>query len=546
MGSTFMGLETSKRGLYTQQSALYTTGHNISNANTIGYSRQRVNMEATLGYPGTGLNAPKIPGHLGTGVQAGSVQRIRDTFIDNQYRQESNKLGYWESRSQAITQMEDVLNEPSDYGLAKSMDEFWKSLQDLSVNPENGGARSVVVQRGIAVADSFNYLSKSITQIQENAGKEIGISLKDVNSIIEQIASINEQIKAIEPNGYMPNDLYDARDTLLDELSTYFPIETKNEPSGGNALAIAEGSVTVSLKLKDGTTLKLIDGKDFAQMRTFGDNKEKDGITPTGNVEGFYIVKVDTDGKDINLSNDWKDPTPTNPEKQTITNFSDLGKLKSLVNSYGYESGDATNPVKGLYTDMLAKLDKMAEAFAKEFNKIHMGDPADTANYPQGSDIYGKQGEVFFINKDDDTGAGITAKNIYISSDIITDPGKVVASDSKPGDAEPGNGKFALKLANMKFTSLDDLGKVSAQTYFEGLIGQLGVDGQQATRLAFNSATLQQAVTERRASVSSVSLDEEMTNMIIFQQAYNASARMITVVDETLDKIINGMGRVGL
>lgn len=121
-----------------------------------------------------------------------------------------------------------------------------------------------------------------------------------------------------------------------------------------------------------------------------------------------------------------------------------------------------------------------------------------------------------------------------------------MASDSTPGEAEPGNGKFALKLANMKFASLDDLGKVSAQTYFEGLIGQLGVDGQQATRLAFNSATLQQAVTERRASVSSVSLDEEMTNMIIFQQAYNASARMITVVDETLDKIINGMGRVGL
>lgn len=543
MGSTFMGLETSKRGLYTQQSALYTTGHNISNANTIGYSRQRVNMEATLGYPGTGLNAPKIPGHLGTGVQAQSVQRIRDSFVDTQYRQESNKLGYWESRSQAITQMEDVLNEPSDYGLAKSMNEFWKSLQDLSVNPENGGARSVVVQRGIAVADSFNYLSKSISQIQENAGKEIGISLKDVNSILEQIASINEQIQAIEPNGYMPNDLYDTRDTLLDELSTYFPIETSNVKSGGNALAIAEGSVTVSLKLKDGTSLKLIDGKNFAQLRNSGAS-ESDGVTPNAAIEGFHIVRLDTSGNDVPLNNDWTDAGAA--VMQDITTFSDLGKLKSLVNSYGQVTGDPTSPVKGLYPDMLAKLDKMAESFAKEFNKIHMGDPVDTTKYPQGSDIYGEQGEAFFINKDNNTGTGITAKNIYISSDIIKDPGKVVASDSEPGDAEPGNGKFALNLANMKFASLGDLGNVSAQTYFEGLIGQLGVDGQQATRLAFNSATLQQAVTERRASVSSVSLDEEMTNMIIFQQAYNASARMITVVDETLDKIINGMGRVGL
>ena len=90
MRSTFMGLEASKRGLFTQQSALYTTGHNISNANTDGYSRQRVNMEATLGYPGTGLTAPKTPGYIGTGVQAQSVQRIRDSFIDTQFRQETN------------------------------------------------------------------------------------------------------------------------------------------------------------------------------------------------------------------------------------------------------------------------------------------------------------------------------------------------------------------------------------------------------------------------------------------------------------------------
>ena len=150
MRSTFMGLETSKRGLFTQQSALYTTGHNISNANTLGYSRQRVNMEATGGFPGVGLNAGTMPGFLGTGVQAGSIQRIRDGFVDHQYRQESNKLGYWDSKSNALSQMEDVLNEPSAYGLQKTLSEFWQSLQDLAVNPENGGARAVVVERGVS------------------------------------------------------------------------------------------------------------------------------------------------------------------------------------------------------------------------------------------------------------------------------------------------------------------------------------------------------------------------------------------------------------
>ena len=251
MRSTFMGLETNKRGLYTQQSALYTTGHNISNANTPGYSRQRVNMQATAGFPGVGLNTPTMPGFLGTGVEAGSIQRIRDGFVDQQFRGESNKLGYWESRSNAIAQMEDVLAEPSKYGLQQSLSDFWQSLQTLATNPENGGARAVVVERGVAVADSFNYIDKSLKEIQSNLGKEIGVSTKNINSILDQIASLNKQIAEVEPNGYMPNDLYDARDNLLDELSSYVPIEVSYHETGGRALKIAEGTVTVKLKTTD-------------------------------------------------------------------------------------------------------------------------------------------------------------------------------------------------------------------------------------------------------------------------------------------------------
>lgn len=549
MRSTFMGLETSKRGLFTQQTALYTTGHNISNANTAGYSRQRVNMQASLGFPGTGLNAPMTPGFIGTGVEAGSVQRIRDTFTDSQFRQESNKLGYWESRSSAISQMEDVLNEPSDYGLAKSMDEFWKSLQDLSVNPENGGARAVVVQRGIAVADSFNYMHKSITEIKDNAAKEIGISLNNVNSILEQIGDLNRQITAIEPNGYMPNDLYDARDNLLDELGQFFPIETSNSPSGGNALKVAEGSVTVSIKL-NGSLVKVVDGKNFTQLRNSGPDTSIDGVTPTGPVIGFHLVRVDDNGDDVTIDNNWNDMTPAGTQSSyNINLFSDLGKIKSLTKSYGYMDNSAPPVEKGLFPEMISKLNKMANAFAVEFNKLHKGDPGNPAGTPPvpatqgGTDYYGNQGEKFFYSAD---GSNITAGNIYVTDEIIKDPNLLAASDSLDGEsAEPGNGNQALKLANMKFENLSDLGEVSVQTYFQSIIGQLGVDGQQASRLMFNTATLQQAVSERRASVSSVSLDEEMTNMITFQQAYNASARMITVVDETLDKIINGMGRVG-
>ena len=143
------------------------------------------------------------------------------------------------------------------------------------------------------------------------------------------------------------------------------------------------------------------------------------------------------------------------------------------------------------------------------------------------------------------TAVGMTAGNLTINQNIIDDPSKLAASDSAEGNAEEGNGNNAKKLGDVQFDGLESLNGSTIQTYFQGLIGQLGVDGQQAERMAFNTATLKGAVEHRRASISSVSLDEEMTDMIKYQQAYNASARMITVVDETLDKIINGMGVVG-
>lgn len=509
MGSTFMGLETSKRGLQTQQSALYTTGHNISNANTLGYSRQRVNMEATAGFPGVGLNAGTMPGFLGTGVTAGSIQRIRDGFVDQQYRGESNKLGYWDTRSKAIGQIEDVMNEPSEYGLQKSLSQFWSSLEDLAVHPENGGARKVVIERGIAVADSFNYMNKSLEKLKTNAGQELDIAAKDINSILSQIAGLNEQISSIEPNGYLPNDLYDARDVLIDKLSTFLPIEVDYKKSGGNASAVSEGTVTITLNPSvDGKKMQLVDGKEHTSMKVnfTADKKAVSNVSFTTKSGQDFILPAD---------------------KMLGT-----GSIKAIVNSFGYSDGTM---IKGLLPDMITKLDKMAQNFAKEFNTVHK------SGYGIGVNSSNK-GETFFEEGTLANPITVTAGNIKVRDEIIKDP-SLIAASSKPN--EEGNGNNANLLAGIQFKNIGDLGDATVQTYFQGIIGQLGVDGQQADKMRFNSETLMISVSNRRDSISAVSLDEEMTNMIQFQQAYNASARMVTVVDETLDKIINGMGVVG-
>ncbi|WP_332651794.1 flagellar hook-associated protein FlgK [Lysinibacillus sp. 54212] len=507
MRSTFMGLETSKRGLFVQQTALYTTGHNISNANTLGYSRQRVNMQATDGYPFPGLNSPKYPGHLGTGVEAGSIQRIRDQFIDRQFRQEANKLGYWESATKSISQMEDIMTEPSEFGINQAFTDFWKSMEDVIDNPKDTAGRQVMISKAEALAESFNYMDKQLKIIQGNIGNEISVSTDKVNSILKQIAAINKQIGAVEPNGYVPNDLYDARDVLVDELNQYLPVSIEMVESGGLASSVAEGSMTITFN-----GMELVNGNKYAHINAMDTNNqpvdgEVDDIA-TGEYNefaGFAISAID-------------DP-PTASTTVNVT-YGQLdaakGKLLSLVDSYGHSGG------QGLYPEMLNNLDVLVKDFVDAFNAIHQG----------GFDLDGNPGQPFF--------SGDSARNIKVE---ITDPKEVAASGAT---GEEGNNENIRKLAALQSETRGALQNGTFQSYYKSLVGKLAVKGEEAARNTFNSGTLQLQIANSRASISSVSLDEEMTNMITFQQAYNANARMITVIDETLEKIINGMGRVGL
>lgn len=562
MRSTFMGLEASKRGMFTQQSALYTTGHNISNANTLGYSRQRVNMETTPGFPGAGLNSGKTAGHIGTGVQASSVQRIRDEFVDRQYRQETNKLGYWQSTTQSISQMEDVMSEPSEFGMNQAFTEFWKSMEDVVTNPKDTAARQVMISKGQSLAESFNYMDTQLKQIQGNIGNEINVVTSEVNSLLKQIADINKQVQAIEPNGYMPNDLYDARDVLLDKLNDIIPVSISFEKSGGNALAIAEGSMTVTFKPVNGDPIILVHSKSYAELSTM-DSKGKpvDGDVDEDDTAGYAsfsgivvkgsILKEENPNYDATTNPTVSkyhykiDANPTGKEV-AYNQLEDLkGKLAALIDAYGYVEKDSTGTVivdgngkpivKGIYPEMLQKLDKLASEFINAFNGMHAysEDPVTNAVINQAYNLKGDKAGNFFD--------GTTAKNMKVLDGMK--PEDIAASNVQ---GEEGNNKNILALSALQSAVQGNLQGGTFQSFYKSLIGELGVKGQQALTLEYNSTTLLLQIENNRASHNSVSLDEEMTNMITFQQAYNANARMITVIDETLDKIINGMGRAGL
>ncbi|MGD7043342.1 flagellar hook-associated protein FlgK [Jeotgalibacillus proteolyticus] len=541
--STFHGLEVARRALNTQQSALHTTGHNIANANTPGYSRQRVNFTPTEAFPTAAMNRPQIPGQLGTGVEAGSIQRVRESFLDDQFRNESNKLGYWDARATSLSKMEDVMNEPTTNGLSAVMGEFWQSLQDLSVNPENTGARGVVLERGQAVVDTFHYASDSLKTIQKDIGSEIGIGLKSVNSLLEQISGLNSQIAGVEPHGYLPNDLYDKRDALVDELSQMVKINVQKTPSGGNDLKIAEGVYNITLVSENGKEQPLVTGNRFNQLGFADANGRMADQTPE-TVTNLQLFT--SEGTALNTS------LPFANENGTIQ-FAQ-GKLRGMIESYSYSHTNANGETveKGLYPDMLSDLDKLAFTFANAFNAVH----------EKGTDLQGEPGKPFFELANPASYQG-AAKGIQLAD---LNPQDIAASMSvsEDGEVNAGNGQNAINLANIQSMILSDgalklegtdetidlpglsaIENGSLNAFYEGMVGRLGVNAMQANRMGQNSLVLTESVEEKRLSVSSVSLDEEMSNMIQFQHAYNAAARSITMVDEMLDKIINGMGLVG-
>nr|WP_236636279.1 flagellar hook-associated protein FlgK [Pradoshia eiseniae] len=519
MTSTFHGLETAKRGLVAQQTALSVVGHNIANANTLGYSRQRVNQTAGAAYPSPGLNRAQMAGQLGTGVQAESIQRIRDHFLDAQYRNESSKLGYYGTAHNVMTEIEGVMNELDDTGLANSIDTFWQSLQDLAANSVNAGAKAIVRERGIALAGTFNYLSESLQMVRSNLESELQVTVKEINGLLEGIDNLNKQIDLVEPNGALPNDLYDARDNLIDELSGKLSIKVEYVSNGGNASAQAAGTAVIHFLNGTESTTTLVDKA------------------------GYSVISVTQAGDDSAV-----DTVIIGDSAIAASDFVSKGKLLAMMEGYGYM--DADGNVKGEVTDMMQELDQMAFIFATEFNKVHK------AGLSVNEISYGNTDTLFFSEEDggsEPADAKGFAGRIQVADAIIDSIDNLAtATTSSP---IKGDGANVLNLANVIYAEFNykDAGgndsptveKSSLIGYLQKVIGEMGGKTQTADRLSSNSETLLQSVLDKRSSVSGVSLDEEMTNLVQFQQAYNASARMVTLLDECLDRIINGLGLGG-
>jgi flagellar hook-associated protein 1 FlgK len=254
--SSFYGLQTSLRGLLAHQRSLDVTSHNVANASTVGYSRQSADLTASTPMDvASGALASGAGAQLGTGVDVQAYRRIRDTFLDVQYRAQNTRLGEATARAQGLDQAQTALNEPGDSGISAQLSKFWTAWSTLSNNPDDVSARTALVQQAASLSDAFKAVDQQLGLAAQSAQDELtSLTGPDgqVKQAADQLAKLNDSIRKITTAGEQPNDLLDARDKLLDQLSELG--QTSVEDLGDGSVRVTFGGAG-DPPLVDGTTV---------------------------------------------------------------------------------------------------------------------------------------------------------------------------------------------------------------------------------------------------------------------------------------------------
>lgn len=218
MQSAFTGIEMGKRSVVAHAQGLSTVGHNITNAATEGYSRQRVEMSPYEPIYVPGLNREETAGQMGQGVVTERISRAHDSILERRIVSQSSGKGYWDVRDSYILMAEQVYNEPSELSVRGLMDKFWESWQDLSLHPEDNASRLAIIERGDSLMDGIHRRYEGLKDIREMLEQDIQVTVDRVNNITSDIADLNREIIKVKAMGDEPNDLLDRRDLLVRNL----------------------------------------------------------------------------------------------------------------------------------------------------------------------------------------------------------------------------------------------------------------------------------------------------------------------------------------
>lgn len=470
-----------RTALTAHQTALQTISQNIANAETPGYSRQEVVLSA---------NSPVrfTYGSVGTGVHIATVQRKRDLLLDDQFRSAAGSAGQADMRMTLMEQVEGVFGEPTDEGMANALDQFFSSWSDLSASPGSLSARSVVQQRGRQLAQLFNDYDTQLTQLRNTNLSRLSGNVDQVNALASQVAELNVRIVTSESNGNQNNDLRDVRDQKLDELSKIAGTRAMQQPNG-----------TVSVLIGNSV---LVEGDSATPLRA----------------ELVNVV-----------------PPPTTPLTDVPVRLR-LGDAQDALKPLGGELQALTQVINSDLPAVRGRLDAMASQLVTAVNTAH------TAGYTfTGTTVPGTAAGNYF-----DAGTvtnPVRAATIRLDATINSDPSKIAASGDAngPSDNAAAQALAALRITDNTVTWTDANGATetgSFASFFRGAMTRLGIEASAASDSAGAMHALLDQAELRRQSVSGVSTDEELVQMMRVQQSYQAAAKMIKAAEDMLDVLL--------
>lgn len=548
MGSLWTGVS----GLQTSNNALNTTAHNMSNMDTVGYTRQQVS-QGTRSYVTVEKSNKTNWKQLGLGVNYTLTRQERDYFLDKNYRRESGRSAFYDVSTGAMEEIEYILGESESGGsiegheFSESLSNFWVAVQELSKDPTSSVNQNLFVTRAYEFVTRASAVYTSLCQYQDNLNQTVVKEVNNINSYAQEIEDLNRKIVATEAGGVEhANDLRDRRNHLLDELAKMGNISYSENTLGYlsvqfEGIDLVKGSMVNKVDLytdpktgfytpywrmlahcdydQAGNIVVTREGIEGAELFDLRMQVSSDLNTDIGSLKGMLLARGD--------------------HKATYAELKDINPDGEYVEGW-YDS----NISQSIVMNIQAEFDQLINAVTTKVNEI-LAEEADRAGGADVSDyLRDENGEPYqlFVKKIDIN--GWTVSNIEINQKLRQNPALLKFRLDEHSEDNPAMEKLKAAFEEKIYTLNPNVQTpVCFRDYYKNLVSQVANSGSVFRGIQATQTQTAEGLFNAREQVIGVSSDEELTNMIRFQNAYNASSRYINVISEMLEHILTTLGR---
>lgn len=570
LSSLYIGVS----GMNVSQAALNITSHNLANVDTKGFVRQQA-VISDFGYLKLGDSFQSVL-QQGIGADFTTVRQIRDTFLDRAYRQEIGREAFYESQYDAVGEVEGFFGELEGESFQNNLDEFWTSLQELAKEPDSVVARASFIQTAVSFVEKSENISRQMDDYQVNLNTQIKEQVSRINEIGQDIKTLNLKIRQYEATGVeKANDLRDQRNSLLDELGKYAEITYKEDTNGivsvnlESASFVTEDTVFKIQTVPVNETSEMLKpvweahgGTDVFQLDKASSS---DKNTDIGSLKGLLTARgyKHANFTDIPVRENYESEALYNEAVLTYNNtvntsviMTAQAQFDQLVHGITTTINDILSPNKQVTLSDGTKVRILDEGKAPIglddektmgealFNRKSM----DRYSEPQELQIINESGgfetitvRVYNEENPEDNYSLFTAGEIEINPRILQNYAYIpLSSNSGTGDYDIETTKQLLNKWQASFATLspNTLTENNFNEYYNSFIAELANRGEQLNTISTNQASMVNSIDNQRMEVTGVSSDEELTNMIKYQHAYNASARYVNTVNDMLKEIL--------